>query len=271
LVARLLILFWAVSLLSGCATRQEVDSCRQCHTVHFPERGDCTTCDRGDPRSLRQDIAHHGLIAGRFSWFTDEEDFRVKAGEQLLEVSACRRCHRSGDKGNRLASNLDRLLVSAIPEDVVGAIREPAFFMPTFHFSDVQLERLINALLANSAHAPVTTEEMPRTIHFALEGSVEENPFNKHCGGCHRMLSQRFGALGSGQVAPNLSGLFTPFYPANFSSEMKPWNQENLVKWLKNPRSIRPLTSMAPVLLTPAEQDNLLGVLLEPSGNPLQN
>jgi len=265
LVFRLLILILAGLLLVGCVPHDKVNSCRQCHTVHYPERGECTLCHRGDPRSLRPAIAHHGLIPGRFAYFTDGDDVRVKAGEQLLQNSACRRCHTTGAKGGRLASNLDRFLAEADPAKVVKAIREPVFFMPDFHFADYQFDLLLNALLANSSRTAGPVEEIPRSVHFTQKGEEELDPFSKHCGGCHRLLSQRFGALGSGVIGPNLSGLFTPFYPANFSQQMQHWNRDNLLKWLKNPRTVRPLTEMAPVLLTENEQEKLMEIFLDPT------
>jgi hypothetical protein len=62
-----------------------------------------------------------------------------------------------------------------------------------------------------------------------------ENAFDKHCGGCHRVLTRRWGGLGSGLVGPNLSGLTSEFYPMPFR-EGEPWTAERLKKWLENPR-----------------------------------
>ena len=61
-------------------------------------------------------------------------------------------------------------------------------------------------------------------------------------------------------MAPNLSGLFTPFYPTPFKPS-EPWTPERLGRWLDNPRAVRPVTPMQPVSLTADEKRRLFGIL----------
>ncbi len=228
------------------------------------EAGTCIHCHRGYPGTNRLDIAHYRLISGRFASFGLAESPLVKRGEQLLTDAACRRCHHSTDQGNRLATNLDRSLLHNSPEALLQAIREPALFMPRFHFSDEQLVALINAILAGAAKQAPRVTEAPQVVHFSELAEATEDSFTKHCGDCHRLLSQQQGGLGRGEMAPNLSGLFSDYYPLNFG-EGERWTVENLNKWLENPRKLRPLTQMAPLQLTPEELTRLLEILQERS------
>lgn len=84
--------------------------------------------------------------------------------------------------------------------------------------------------------------------------------FVKQCGGCHKLLSKQHGGLGSGTAGPNLSGLLTRFYPANFEED-NAWNEERLKRWLKNPRQVRGQTLMRPIPLKPEEWEQLLKII----------
>lgn len=87
--------------------------------------------------------------------------------------------------------------------------------------------------------------------------------FVKQCGGCHKLLSKQYGGLGNGTAGPNLSGLFSRFYPLNFEGG-KAWNEERLKRWLKNPRKLRSQTIMRPIPLKPGEWEQLLKVMATP-------
>lgn len=75
------------------------------------------------------------------------------------------------------------------------------------------------------------------------------------------MLSGRLGAVGTGEIGPNLSGLFSKYYPKTFRNG-EAWTPRNLSAWLKNPREIRPWARMLPVALTGAEAKELESIIL---------
>ncbi|HEY6554406.1 MAG TPA: selenite/tellurite reduction operon c-type cytochrome lipoprotein ExtS, partial [Vicinamibacteria bacterium] len=75
--------------------------------------------------------------------------------------------------------------------------------------------------------------------------------FEERCGGCHRFLGSS-GPLGRDGPGPNLSGLFTAFYPRTAPQDRR-WTQKALAEWLRNPRAIRPATTMPPVVLSEDE------------------
>lgn len=231
--------------------------CLICHTVHYAEQGDCGSCHRGDGRTSRKQLAHSGLIRGKYAQFTDPGAAMVLRGKRLAESTACRRCHLLGTTGNRLASNLDTALQNSRPEDIDRAITSPAFFMPHFHFSQHDRDALVTYILAAGLTAGKQAAEPPQVVHFDLLQTGRQTAFAKQCGGCHRLLSERYGGLGSNNDGPNLSGLFTRFYPATFQHSQH-WTPERLKRWLKNPRAIRTQTMMRPLTLQPAEWDELL-------------
>lgn len=231
-------------------------SCVKCHPPHYSVAGGCTTCHRGNPRTDRPDLTHASLIGARYAHFALPDSPVTQHGRRLLDEAGCRRCHRSGGKGNVLASDLDRLLPGARPEDVLRSIRQPALFMPDFAFAEATAVSLVNALFAHAVRAEQPAGETPLVVHF--EGVARaENRFEKHCGGCHRMLTRQWGGLGHGVIGPNLSGLFSEFYPHRFTDEER-WSRESLERWLKNPRSIRKAARMAPQGLEPDELRQVL-------------
>lgn len=255
--------FWFLILLLLPGAFAEVEAgqaenqCLKCHPAHYAELSSCTGCHRGVPLTQRLDIAHSGLLNARFSAFTLEGSLVLKRGEQRLKDYACRRCHTSAGKGNLLAANLDLSQQDSTPEELALAIQEPVLFMPEFHFTETQRVEVVNALLAGGRRAEIPQGELPAVIHFEGETAFRELLFEKHCGGCHRVLTTRHGGLGSGLIGPNLSGLFSEFYLPNFGVENQLWTVENLEKWLKNPRKIRPLSQMSPVSLEKADFEKL--------------
>ena len=237
-------------------------NCLKCHPSHYDEVGSCTFCHRGDPRTARVGLAHHDLIAGRFSFFAIPESPVTQSGVKLIEKAGCRRCHHSGGKGNTLASDLDRLLPAARPDEVLQSIRQPVLFMPDFAFPEATAVPLVNALFSHSLKAEKPVGETPLVVHFeGVERS--ENAFDKHCGGCHRVLTRQWGGLGSGLVGPNLSGLTSEFYPVPYR-EGEPWNAERLKKWLENPRAVRPQARMRPQVLEPEELTRVMKIVAPP-------
>jgi len=231
-------------------------SCTECHPVHYEASGACVTCHRGDPRSRRKEIAHRALIAGRFAYFTLPGSPVVAQGQKRLEQAGCRRCHLVGARGKALAADLDRLLPGALPAETLASIQRPALFMPRFAFPEATAVEVVNALYASSAKAPKRTGETPLVVHFD-RAAPKENAFEKRCGGCHRMLTRTLGGLGVGEAGPNLSGLFSEFYPGTFKEGVR-WSPANLKGWVSNPRETRRLALMPPLSLADAEWERVL-------------
>jgi cytochrome c2 len=261
LATRLAFLILALALWVPAALAAGV-GCLHCHAAHHQQLGGCVDCHGGEERTRRKELAHHQLLPGALVHFRLPQSPVTEAGNRLLETFACRRCHISGGKGNRLASNLDHRAVLR-PLELADAIRRPVDFMPDFQFSETDLVKLLNALLLGARNAEPTGTETPRVVHF--EGGAEqgENPFAKACGACHRLLTSRHGALGRGNAAPNLSGLFTEHYPASFGPELLPWTAERLKTWLENPRRQRPLAQMRPQRLNEEQLAGLLEVFTD--------
>ena len=240
-------------------------ACLECHQPHYAAKGGCVSCHRGDDRSDRLAIAHRDLIRAKYSWFAIPGSQPLRRGEKLLDGFACRRCHSSGGKGTRLASNLDRLLPNTPPENIFQAIKNQALFMPKFRFDDRQTTDLVNAILAGALKATPMGGEAPQVVHFAELKKQRENIFQEKCGPCHKMLTEAFGALGQGDIGPNLSGLFSRYYPLHLPDNAR-WRADLLKKWLENPRKKRENSQMRPVPLKDNEFEQLLNILASKSG-----
>lgn len=223
-------------------------NCLSCHVSHNSDRGSCVDCHRGNPRTNRKNIAHTNLIHGKYAFFSFSTSRQLKNGRQSIERFGCRRCHTISGKGNQIASNLDLLFMSSSPEKIDKAIRFPAQQMPDFRFTDQQRSELVNVIESAGRTAGAKHLENPQKVHFSNQDKRSENSFEKKCGECHKLLSSRFGGLGRGNIGPNLTGLFTVFYPGKFRAA-EPWNNGNLQKWLQNPRAIRPNSAMRPVVI----------------------
>ncbi len=258
MVARLLIGVIVLAVLLPNRSEAARQRCLECHRPHYVERGGCLRCHRGNPTATRKNIAHHGLIAGRYSRFQLAEDPLLQEGRRLLDQYACRRCHAIGGKGNRLSVSLDNSARHRTPEELDSVISKPTDSMPDFCTSEAQRRALITALLAESENA-ARSGSAPQVVHFS-DGAIGKDIFSVKCGGCHRVLTTRLGGLGRGAAGPNLSGLLSIFYPATFRNG-QPWNEDRLKEWLKNPRQIRPTAVMQPVALTEKEFRELAGII----------
>lgn len=235
--------------------------CLRCHQPHYTTRGSCPDCHRGDGRSDRPAIAHRNLIRGSYAFFALPGSAPVARGEKLAQQFACRRCHNLGVKGNSLASNLDRLGQTASPEEISRSIRHPALYMPDFACDERQLADLVTFILAAGRNEKAAGAETPQVVHFE-DRRRTENIFEKKCGPCHKVLTRKWGALGRGNIGPNLSGLLTRFYPLTGKHGTR-WTPEALRKWLDNPRAQRPTTQMQPVQLKKEEMDRVLEIFGE--------
>jgi mono/diheme cytochrome c family protein len=231
-------------------------SCGGCHAPHFVERGTCASCHRGDPLALRKENAHHRLLTGGAAEQGLVDSRAVAEGQRRVEQLACRRCHTVGGLGNRLATALDRTVWKRDQRDLAKSIGQPVENMPRFGLDARQTEAVI-AFLLNSADPAVS--ETTYRVRFSATGSKVDSVFESRCGGCHRTLGSS-GPLGMGSAGPNLSGLFTPFYPATAAAK-RSWVPEGLGKWLENPRVMRPRAAMRPVRIVEGEREKLIADL----------
>lgn len=241
----------------GAEQRQQ---CLNCHRGHYFERGKCTSCHRGNPVSNRVNIAHYGLIAGRFARFTLKDDYVVREGRRLLDQFSCRRCHVVAGQGNRLATNLDSLRFERNPEEIAAAIIKPALGMPNFSVTDRQAVILVNAILAGAEESQASQKSQPNAVHFDTGNGRQKDVFSRKCGACHRALTERRGVVGLGNIGPNLSGLLSRWYPKTFRNGGE-WSRKGLEEWLRNPRMVRNQARMQPVELTRVEFDELVELL----------
>lgn len=233
--------------------------CLTCHPVHLSERGRCIDCHLGNSESTRKNIAHSGLRAGKFIRFTVGDAVQVKKGDLLLEQFACRRCHVSDNRGNRLAVSLDAAANLKTGEELAASIRRPVENMPDFGLSEDQITILVNALYYRSNSNNVKTGK-PDTVHFNMQKNKKTDVFTRKCAPCHRVLSERLGALGTGNIGPNLSGILTPNYPQTFKGKAA-WSAQSIKTWLSNPRKIYPWSRMLPITLTDSELKDLTTIL----------
>lgn len=176
-----------------------------------------------------------------------------------MDQLACRRCHITAGRGNRLATNLDGAAARRTVGELVRSIRQPVATMPKFGLDDERVSLLVNMILAGS-QGHETDRIAPAKVHFSNSGNKSEDIFSKKCGSCHRTLTERMGALGTGDIGPNLSGLFSPYYPKTFKNG-EVWTVRNLRVWLKNPRELKEWARMQPVVLTEREMKELAAIL----------
>ncbi len=235
---------------------QPLQRCLSCHPAHYADRGTCSHCHRGNPASERKNIAHTGLRAGKFVRFTIGDLAQKKEGEHLMDQLGCRRCHITAGRGNALASNLDGAAARKTAKEIVLSIRQPVATMPKFGLDDERITILINMIFAGSEGRDMNISA-PVKVHFNNSGNKSEDIFSKKCGSCHRVVTGHLGALGSGDIGPNLSGLFSPYYPNSFKNGGG-WSAGNLGDWLKNPRDLRVWARMQPVILNEKEMAELV-------------
>jgi cytochrome c2 len=248
----------------------EQNACLSCHREHDSVKGKCVSCHRGDDRTRRKKIAHYNLVPGRFIQYTLPKSPVVEEGKKLLEQLACQRCHSCEDKGKRLAVSLDSVGMERNAMELFQSIKSPVLFMPDFHLEDGQIAALVNVFLVRARVQKAPEKETPAVIHFQGGQNMRKNVFVEQCGKCHKMLGETSGGSGSGDIGPNLSGLFSEFYPRTFR-DVESWDPKKLKKWLGNPREIRENAQMQPVRLSPEQFKQLLEIMLckPPDFDPL--
>lgn len=258
----LLILLLVVTAASG----ETLNTCLDCHGRVLLSHDfvaetpvplvDCVRCHRGNNQTRRKVLAHSQRIDACYAWFRLPDTAIMKAARESIDRFACRRCHVQNRKGHLLAADLDRLLQQRSIEEITLALENPAYYMPDFALGEEDRQLVILALLAGGTNPFDQSEEDVAIVHFE-DPATEERPFEKHCGSCHRVLTSHLGGLGTTTVAPNLSGLLTPFYPHNFK-ENQLWTADGLSRWIKNPRQIRPLAVMPPLNLNDQQIQQLI-------------
>ena len=257
---QLITVFWGICILQSVTALAGGLGCLKCHDSHYENKGTCIDCHRGNPRTDRLLIAHHDLIGAPYAHFTMEGSPVSQRGCALVTISGCRRCHVLDGKGRPCAANLDKVFGAARPQKLFDAIKTPAFFMPDFCFKDTDIIALVNAILTKATLGESKAGEVPLVIHFEDEEQAEERVFGQHCGSCHKVLTTHFGGLGKGNIGPNLSGLFSEYYPTT-DGDKEPWSPKSLESWLENPRKIRKNAQMPPVILTSDGFFRLLEIL----------
>ena len=256
MVSRLLILVLFLTVVPASGEQRQL--CLSCHAVHYAGRAACSDCHHGNPRSERKNIAHGGLRAGKFVRFTLGDRAEKRERDNLMDQRACRRCHVSDGRGNRLAGSLDEAAVRKTAGELAVSIRHPVATMPNYGLDEGQSTSLVNSIF-EGASGRKAVEAAPVKVHFSDSGTKSEDVFSKRCGSCHRLLTWRLGVLGSGDSGPNLSGLFSGFYPKTFRNG-EVWTARNLGDWLKNPREIQVWARMQPVVLTEREMAELVAI-----------
>jgi len=259
----------ALILLLGLTvpvSAETLNSCLECHSRVVLSHGfvadspvalmDCVGCHRGNPQTRRKDLAHSQRIDADYAWFRLDDTPIMTAARQSIDRFACRRCHVQNRKGNTLAADLDQLLDQRSVDELVQALLEPAYYMPDFALGEEDRQLVILALLAGGIEPLQQDGDDVTIVHFENPVS-EERPFEKHCGACHRVLTPHLGGLGADTIAPNLSGLLTPFYLKNFKDNQL-WTTDGLMRWIKNPRQIRPLAVMPPLDLNDQQVHKLI-------------
>lgn len=234
--------------ISASGNAQENNLCVDCHKSHYTDIAGCVTCHRGIPETRRKDLAHQNLIKGKYAKFLISGYQQRQNGVDLIKASGCRRCHRIGRKGNTLSVDLVSSVENLEVKEIVKAIKKPSEFMPDFNFTSEQITSIINGLFYLSFTNEKTDTNFTQVVHI---NTVKSNIFSKECGGCHKMISPERGSVGGGFVAPNLSGLFTKYYPGEIDG--KRWNAKVLKKWLNNPRSLKNNALMPVLELTEQE------------------
>ena len=264
MVSAILIVFLLVSVAPVWGG-QPLQLCLKCHSAHYVDRGRCSECHRGNPASDRKNIGHAGLLAGKYVRFTVYNEVQMREAKLLLDKLACRRCHVSHGRGNRLAASLDGAAFTKTGGELSHSIQRPVVTMPNFGIGEAQITTLVNVILAGSRGRQADAVA-PVRVHFNNSGKKSEDVFSKKCGGCHRAVSERLGAIGMGEAGANLSGLFSEYYPKTFNYGGV-WTTRNLTTWLENPRKIRPWTSMQPVVITGMEMNELEKIFRVSSGS----
>ncbi len=245
-------------ILSAClVSSHNKNHCLDCHKPHYIKIGNCYFCHQGNSLAKDKYLAHKSLILKKFSYFRFGNHPIVVEGEKIVNDLGCRRCHRIEGIGNSLAKSLDSLSTPFDVNKITSSIKDPAYYMPNFSFSKTEIIAIVNYLMYCSSQKEKKNKLSYYKVYFL--NNKQQKIFDKKCGKCHKVLTKRYGGLGQGDVAPNLSGLFTKFYPK--SSFLYPISEKKLKEWIKNPKKIKSNALMIPVLLNKKETEEIIKIL----------
>ncbi len=184
---------------------------------------------------------------------TAEISEEVKKGKILWEQNNCMGCHTILGEGAYYAPELTRVVERRGEEWIRIFMKDPeAMFpnerkMPKYNFSDEEISYLIAFF---KWVGKIDTNGFPPKPDIVVQTSIESsaslnvpNKFNQICRACHAI-----GGNG-GNVGPALDKVGTKY------------NEEYLVKWLKDPQSIKPGTTMPKLPLSDQEISELVSFL----------
>ena len=228
-------------------------ACLNCHKKHYEKIANCIVCHRGINKTSRKDIAHFGLITKKFSDFTiNNRD--INMGREIVNNSHCRRCHYIENKGNFIAVNLNNSGYENIGEYLFKMIKNPVEFMPNFEFDNETVYKIVKYILFNSNNVSIKQNPYP-----VFMKSSQKSVFKELCSGCHNIISKKTGPVAGKNIGPNLSGLFSGFYPVDFIKPKSPkWDNETLKKWILNPRNYKKNSTMPPLEISKSDLEKLL-------------
>ena len=170
----------------------------------------------------------------------------VARGKKLVSDYGCTACHRVNgvNPPESFAPDLSRIgskplfqvgfirgMPETLPDYIAGKIRDPRAFgpalkMPTFSLSDMQVENLTTALLAQTDRAVTMPPELVRTTSHAKYhpgGDVGRLMEDLRCQSCHKINGN------GGDMAPDLS--------FEGSAVQRTW----LLDFMNNPNTLRPM------------------------------
>lgn len=226
--------------------------CVNCHSEHI--KSSCISCHKGNPNSMRIKIAHENIIKGEFLMYKIDNNIKINS-ENIINDIGCRRCHKIGQYGNTKGSDLNKSINSKNIRDLTNSILAPSDFMPDFKLLPNRITLIMNGLIANSENY----EESNSKSIIYLKNKLEKNLFIEKCGNCHKVISEKLGHLGSGNIAPNLSGILSKYYPKTIN--LKTNSIEDIKNFIKNPRHFNKHANMPVVELSDEEMKEIIEIL----------
>jgi len=239
---------------------QAKELCLNCHKSHYSSAGGCSSCHRGNPATARKSLAHAGFVTGKYARVMVAAPAEQAEWSRRIDQYGCKRCHITGGVGNRLAVDLDNATRQRSPDELARAIRNPVRAMPDFRFREERIDTAVNALLAAATKTERSSRAERQLVNFDAAGGTKADIFSKKCGGCHKALTAGLGSLGTGETAPNLSGIFSRYYPGKSFQDAR-WSREGLEKWIRNPRRLKKEAVMQPVETTATEFSEIVRIL----------
>ena len=179
----------------------------------------------------------------------------VERGKDLWDHSNCMGCHTLLGEGGYYAPELTRVYRRRGPEFIRAMIRNPEAMYPgqrrmqNYHFNEAQIDDLvaflqwIDGMDLNGFPAAPTLNNVALTTGSLAPVGDRPQVFNQLCVACHA-LGGRGGAVGP--ALDNVGTRLTADY---------------LTRWLTNPQSIRPATTMPRLPLSEQQIAELVAFL----------